>query len=554
MCCELQFLTFYRSISDQYRQALREMARRWVTQDCREASGPNPVRLFMAERLIALAAGAAFIVAPACVLLTGIGNPGTYGASVAIALTFLAIPFLALGWLNASKNPWLVGVFVLASWSAMAGALASISPWLALVGGLVLFQVAASSAVAASVIALPGAHTGSVEPEAAVAEDADIETTEIKLGPEGAILTATGKRRSVMHPGGLFINHVHLADRIAFLNALSNVTKQGTGASSATIRVNLAKQAEQQFYKSVAIGLSVDGDTVKLTMRETANPPESGEPDREAAAVARNRFLATVSHELRTPLNSIIGFSDILRRDLFGALANDRQREYVELIHTSGAHLLSVVNTILDVSKLDAGTYSIHREPFDLNGTVQECVSMLEPQAGGKSVTIDLSVAPEIAEADADRRAVRQIVINLLSNAVKFTGEGGTVRISTSRRERGFQIRVADSGIGMSRDELENVGTPFAQADNTYTRECEGTGLGLAVVKGLVDLHGGSLDIASEPGNGTEVTVFIPVDDSRKYKTYNLKDHQGDIAGDRQSAGQGGGKIRENANAIRLAG
>ncbi|MFZ2102178.1 MAG: HAMP domain-containing sensor histidine kinase [Oricola sp.] len=493
---------------------------------------------FLAERLIALAAGAVLVVAPVSLLLSGFGLPGTYGAATAIALTFIAIPFLALGWLAISQTPWVVGIFALAGWSALAGTLVSVSPLLALTGGLVLFQVAGGAQASARIRAMLTPSPGAVA-EAVAEKGEPREFTSLELTPDGAIDTVDGYREGVFRPRRLFVDHVHLADRIAYLGAFSEVIKQRKPASAATLRVNLAAPGMPQAFRPVRLSLAPSERGVALTLDEPAELALQQETEQGTENAGQRRFLATVSHELRTPLNSIIGFSDILRRDLFGALANDRQREYVELIHSSGAHLLSVVNTILDVSKIDAGTYGIHREAFDLNGMAEECISMLRPQADAKELVLELQAAPEIAEADGDRRAIKQVLINLVSNAVKFTERGGTVRIATERRERGFLIRVTDTGIGMTAEELSMIGTPFMQADNSYTRSCEGTGLGLTVVKGLVQLHGGTLDVESEPGKGTRMTVYIP--EAEEITAARLPEARGI-------------KRKANANAVRLAG
>ena len=554
MCCELRFLAFLGSISEQYQTALCDMARRSVGHGQKGASGTDALRTFLAERLIALGAGAVFAVAPVCILLSGFGLPGTYGAAAAIALTYVAIPFLALGWLSISSTPWMAGLFALASWSALAGALVAISPLLALTSGLVLFQVAGGTRTAERIRALivPAERAA----PAAEAEDAEIaaedETTTLELTPEGVIERVAGHRDTIFRPHRLFIDHVHLADRIAFLGALSDVAKARKTVAPVSVRVNLAKSGEPQSFKTVRAELLPSAAGVSLALHEPAAQTDEQAAASEEGTAVQKRFLATVSHELRTPLNSIIGFSDILRRDLFGALANDRQREYVELIHSSGTHLLSVVNTILDLSKIDAGTYGIQREPFDLNGMAGECISMLKPQADAKGLTLDFVAAPEIAQADGDRRAIKQVVLNLLSNAVKFSEPGGIVRLSTERRERGVLISVSDTGIGMTGEELATIGTPFMQADNSYTRTCEGTGLGLTVVMGIVQLHGGTLDVESEPGEGTRVTVFIPESASRIAGTRGHQIEAEELSTARRLQGETNRKV--NGNAVRLAG
>jgi len=527
------------------------MARRAIGHGQKDVPEADALLSYFAERLVALAAGAVFIVAPVCIALSGSGLPGTYGAAAAIALTYVAIPFLALGWLSISTAPWMPGIFAIACWSALAGALVSVSPLLALTSGLVLFKVAGDGRIGERIRAL----LASADPHvAADADDSEThnETTRLELTQDGVIVDAAGYRETVFRVRRKFIDQVHLADRISFLGAFSDLTKQRKETAEVSVRLNFASRGEAQAFVAVRISMARMSSGIALTLHETVET--TALLAATSGSAVPKRFLATVSHELRTPLNSIIGFSDILRRDLFGELANDRQREYVDLIHSSGTHLLSVVNTILDVSKIDAGTYGIHREHFDLNAMAGECVAMLRPQADAKGLSLIVDSAPELAAVDGDRRALKQIVINLLSNAVKFTEQGGEVRLTTERRAGGFAIRVSDTGIGMTGEELSGIGTPFMQADNSYTRNCEGTGLGLTVVKGLVQLHDGTLDVESEPGAGTRITIFIPESAAGGSGDGSSQDNAEEISAIRPVNGQGGDKPRVHANAVRLAG
>lgn len=547
MCCELLQLAFLHSIPEFLRPMLSDAARQWVARTRAEG---NAVAEFMAGRLIVLAACAAFGIAPLSVALSGFGLPGSYGAAMAIALTFMAIPFIALGWLSLAPQPLKAGVFAVVSWAALSGSLVAISPLIAAVSGAMLFAVAASGGT------LRKAQDMLEEPASAGAEPAEQQDgpcneTRVELTPEGRVRSASGPRATVFASRRLFVDHVHLADRIEFQRALSDIAGGRSETVAATLRLNLSEPGEGQNFGSVALSLSRERGGLSITVREAA---AGNDDDRsETQSPAKQRFLATVSHELRTPLNSIIGFSDILRQDLFGPMANERQREYVDLIHSSGTHLLQVVNTILDVSKIDAGTYAINREPFDLNATVAECASMMAPQARDRGVAVKFRPVEGDPEVMGDRRAVKQIVINLLSNAVKFTGRDGVVSVDAAYDAGGFTIRVRDTGIGMSGDELALVGKPFAQADNSYTRTCEGTGLGLAVVKGLVGLHGGSLDIESETGSGTIVSVFIP----RSADLHDLplrNETEGKDGKKGSSREQGGTRRKEQGNVVRLAG
>jgi cell cycle sensor histidine kinase DivJ len=227
--------------------------------------------------------------------------------------------------------------------------------------------------------------------------------------------------------------------------------------------------------------------------------------------VAKNRVLAAVSHELRTPLNAIIGFSDMMLHDMVGDLT-EQQQEYVGLISNSGHHLLSVVNAILDVSRIESGAYSIRPEPFAVTEAVELCRSMMAHQAETQGVELIVSVRPDVRELAADRRAVQQIMINLLSNAIKFTPSGGSVSLDVYRLGGKMSFVVSDTGIGIAEEDLGRLGQPFTQLSNDTTRQFEGAGLGLSLVKGLVRLHEGELAVESAPGEGTVVTVTLPVD------------------------------------------
>lgn len=316
---------------------------------------------------------------------------------------------------------------------------------------------------------------------------------------------------------GLF-DRIHVADRVAYLCALSDV-REGATRARADIRLRIpgldGRSADYHSYtvemfragedRDVAALIRDNGEmaALKAGLAEAAEQADSNE-------IAKNRFLAAVSHELRTPLNAILGFSDMLAHEMFGPFADPRQKEYVGLIHESGNHLLSVVNSILDVSKIESGAYPIHPEPFVFADAVEMCRSMMSHQASVKPVSLRVALAAGVGEVCADRRAIQQILINLVSNAVKFTPAGGSVVIGAKRAGEQLRFWISDTGIGISHDDLKRLGQPFTQVQNDYTRQFEGTGLGLSLVKGLVVLHGGTMTIESAPGEGTTVTVTVP--------------------------------------------
>jgi two-component system, cell cycle sensor histidine kinase DivJ len=318
---------------------------------------------------------------------------------------------------------------------------------------------------------------------------------------------------------GLF-DRIHVADRIAWLSALTDI-REGAGARMVRLRIRIPAEPglpSQAVYRSFICDViaQLGEDRVLAMLRHDAATAALEEALAEArqmaegAVLARDQLLASVSHELRTPLNAIVGFSDVLANEMFGKFANEKQREYIALIREAGGHLLSVVNTILDVSKLRSGAYELQAEPFRFDEAVKLCMAMTAHQAESKSVHLTTDIPEDVGTVHCDRRAVQQVLINLLSNAVKFT-PAGEVKVTARRSGDRLEFTVSDTGIGISAEDLKQVGKPFMQVQNDYTRQCEGTGLGLALVKGLVRLQGGGMSIESAPGAGTQVHVSLPV-------------------------------------------
>ncbi len=229
----------------------------------------------------------------------------------------------------------------------------------------------------------------------------------------------------------------------------------------------------------------------------------------EAASRAKSEFLATMSHELRTPLNAIIGFSDILRGEIFGPMGSERYKEYAQSIHGSGAHLLGVINDILDISRMDSGEIELDLEPVELASVIGECVVAIEPMAQKDSIAIQCDIEP--AFLMADRRRLRQMLFNLLSNAVKFTSHRGQVRIAAGQNRDGFAITFSDTGIGMAVESIPKALERFGQIDSSLARKYEGVGLGLPLTKQFAELHGASLSIESTHGAGTTASIVFPL-------------------------------------------
>ena len=232
----------------------------------------------------------------------------------------------------------------------------------------------------------------------------------------------------------------------------------------------------------------------------------------ERANQAKSQFLAKMSHELRTPLNAIIGFSEIIQQQIFGAVGSERYLSYAADIAESGRHLLELINDLLDLSKIEAGAFGIEKETIEADTVIAECLDIVAPLAMRRKLILSPAPSRHPGMLSADRRALKQILLNVLSNAVKFNREGGSVNIESGPAEGGFAIVVADEGIGIAPADLRRVFEPFGQLDNQLVAGQKGTGLGLPIVRALMEMHGGKVDVDSTPGEGTRVTLTFPAE------------------------------------------
>jgi len=284
--------------------------------------------------------------------------------------------------------------------------------------------------------------------------------------------------------------------------SLSN-TRKTLGEASA--RLAAANQALRESERSLEQKVHERTAELETSQRELARARD--------VALAANRhkstFLANMSHELRTPLNSIIGFSEVLGTKLFGEL-NAKQAEYIGDIHESGTHLLSLINDILDLSKIEAGRLELSTSAFDLPAVVDNVLTLMKERAARRHVTLIREVPEVVAAIIADERKVKQVLINLLTNAVKFTEAGGTVTVCVEVEPREVIVSVTDTGIGIATSDREIIFEEFRQVTSEYTRKQEGTGLGLALSKRLVELHGGRIWVESEPGRGSTFGFTLP--------------------------------------------
>jgi cell cycle sensor histidine kinase DivJ len=357
-------------------------------------------------------------------------------------------------------------------------------------------------------------------------------------GRDGAVLFASpaaeplfGVRVSELLGHGLF-DRVHLVDRPTYLTALADAATFGNDRSVEfrIRRESGAHTAGGQFVwvemrcrclDRVDAGSDPANREVVAVLRDVSDRKmheralEIARAESERANAAKSRFLATMSHELRTPLNAIIGFSEMLGNESL-TLAHARRLEYAQLINSSGCHLLSVVNGILDMSKMETGNFEITPEPFAPAQAVASCCDLLALKAQELDVALAMRIASGLPEIMADRRAFNQIMINLVSNAIKFTPRGG--KVTATARCEGAQLLVVveDTGVGIGEDDLSRLGEAFFQARASYDRRHDGTGLGLSIVKGLVRLHDGELTIHSRLGEGTRVSVRLPLENTAR--------------------------------------
>ncbi|MEY9183448.1 cell cycle sensor histidine kinase DivJ [Bradyrhizobium sp. USDA 326] len=331
---------------------------------------------------------------------------------------------------------------------------------------------------------------------------------------------------------GLF-DRVHVADRPAYLTALSDAARGDVASVEFRLRREPvgSERGEVDFIWVEMRCRPLDPDLGRRhTDRDSAREVEvvavmrdvtdrklfeqaldQARSAAEAADAAKTGFLATMSHELRTPLNAIIGFSEMIAQEQSLMLGAAQRKEYAQLINDSGQHLLSVVNGILDMSKMESGNFEIASEPFAPRASLLHCCNLLALKARENGIDLITDAPQDLPVMTGDPRAFKQIVLNLVANAIKFTERGGQVSVSAAVSGSQLTLRISDTGVGIAADDLKRIGAPFFQAGRTYQRRHEGTGLGLSIVKSLVALHLGELTVQSRLGEGTAVTVKLPL-------------------------------------------
>ncbi len=327
---------------------------------------------------------------------------------------------------------------------------------------------------------------------------------------------------------------VILAIRMTFASTIMPILHAGTIPMTLAVVGRLITLADPFYYAlaSMAVGVHIyfiflarglnatslamlefraQKDSLIAELEEEKAISDEARRRAEAANKAKSRFLATMSHELRTPLNAIMGFSEVMKSEILGPMPNATYKEYAGNIHDSGSHLLNLINEILDLSRIEAGRYELHEETLRLSDVVEDCHRLLKLRAENKGLQIIEDTPYDLAQVWVDQRALRQITLNLMSNALKFTPRGGRIMVTVAATPDGGQmLSVRDTGPGIPKEEIPKVLQAFGQGSLAHQTAEGGTGLGLPIVKKLIELHGGRFELRSELRKGTEAVVFIP--------------------------------------------
>ena len=372
-------------------------------------------------------------------------------------------------------------------------------------------------------VELSGAHagaineldeaTGTLPPRAAPNVEELLELPAPRLG-EGAVGRAAATRAPVQIPDitvpGAYTGV--LLDALAHLQIRALLAVPMVQEDRVLGTLVVARRTPGEFPPETVRVLQALGTQSAIAIRNARLFREIEDKRRELEAANRHKseFLANMSHELRTPLNAVIGFSEVLGERMFGDL-NDKQAEYVNDIHDSGRHLLSLINDILDLSKIEAGAMELDVSRFALVPALDNAVSLVKERAGRRGISLQERLEEGLGEIEGDERKLKQILLNLLSNAIKFTAEGGTVTLEASRDDGAVTIAVRDTGVGISEEDQAVIFEEFRQVGADYARKVEGTGLGLTLTKRFVEMHGGTISVESEPGAGSTFHVRLPL-------------------------------------------
>ena len=436
---------------------------------------------------------------------------------------FVFLP-LAAGIALGGPRPVQAGAFAVGV-AALAGMLAALIDPGAHLPGLAAISALLTAAAAALAVRLSWRQR-EARLTAAEARTARVETLlaaqpglTLVLEPSGRVLAAYGAPPASLPVDPLFetglVAAVHAPDRPRLLDAFERAVKGHDGAALFAPRMALDRRVQLIVRRLDDPEAAPGGprliaqvfDATAQYARELGL--EIARAEAETREAGKTRFLANMSHELRTPLNAVLGFSDIMRQRIFGPLP-DRYGEYAENIHQAGGHLLDLINDVLDVTKIEAERYALTLERFDAREVVSAAMALVRVNADDKGVSLSSILPGDPVEVSADRRALKQIALNLLSNAVKFTPRGGSITVTVEAIGPYLEVVVADTGVGIAPEDVRRLGRPFEQAGEMEQRR-QGTGLGLSLVRAFAELHGGRMSIDSTLGEGTAVTVRLPV-------------------------------------------
>ncbi len=342
----------------------------------------------------------------------------------------------------------------------------------------------------------------------------------------GALAISPGLEAALGYAEGAFpgtieawTGHIHRDDRDSVRDAMDQHFRRRATAYEIEHRIVTNAGEERWFLARGRAEWDHAGEVVRMTVvLADVTPIERRVADltdavaqAHAAEVTRSEFLAQLSHELRTPLNAIIGFSEAIKEGYLGPLSTEKSQEYASDVHAASTHLLDIINDVLDLSRIDAGGIELHEEDVDVAELVEGSTRLVEGRAANNRLELTIDAAPGLPRLRADPRLAKQALLNLLTNAVKFTDPGGSVAITATRRaDGGIEIIVSDTGIGIRADDIQRALEPFAQVGDDLQRRAEGTGLGLPLTRSIMELHGGSLELRSEPGRGTDAIVVFP--------------------------------------------
>ena len=346
----------------------------------------------------------------------------------------------------------------------------------------------------------------------------------VLFAADGRIVTANSQIHEFfpadaahLEPGAEFVAAVaSMESQFAGTGEITEPLTSALRPTDATTLANVERQLKDGRWLRLSGSQTTEGGLMVLAsdfsyIKAREEDYKNAKVDAEEANAAKSRFLANMSHELRTPLNAIIGFSEVIASEMFGSLENKKYLEYASDILRSGRHLLEIVNSVLDLAKTESGKMTLRAEVVDLRQAIVECGRMLADQCEEAGLTLFVPELLQPLPVNGEKAKLKQILLNLMSNAMKFTERGGRISITVAPDTRqDITVVVADTGIGMSASDIEVALTPFGQVDNRLERRYSGTGLGLPLTRALVELHGGELDLTSERGKGTTVTVRIP--------------------------------------------